>query len=503
MNMTIAHMLHGVSGLTRYAMSLIVVVGLAGCVSYVGIHSDKHMAQSSDYSNAQSLPTEGGTWPPLDWPAHFGDSQLPALIDEAVASSPTLAEAQARIDKASSYVEQVNATTLPQVDARYSSARELLSGNTILPPPVGGHWFNENNALVSASYELDVWGRNREALRSSTSEQKATIAEAQQARLILVASVAHSYNRLALLYALRDIAKHEVVSRKNIGQLTDIRVSHGLDNEVESRTVEVNVAASQTDVAELDGEITVTRYQLAALLGDGPDRGPRITRPTLSAAVNLVLPTQLSADLLSRRPDLVAAHWRVDAATHDIKVAKADFFPNINLNAAVGLDTFGFGKFFDSQSRQVQAGPAIHLPLFDGGALRAQLKDRYADYDTSVASYNQTLINALRDVATQIVTIQATDAQIVTAKHASDASRRAYELALIRYKAGLDPQLQVLSADLAQLTQSQRLTMLQMQRLDTQISLYEALGGGFDTMGTPLASTKKQIAVAISVAASH
>jgi NodT family efflux transporter outer membrane factor (OMF) lipoprotein len=457
----------------------LLATALAACVNYRGIRSDSHQAAVTDYSSAVSIPTQGGTWPAMDWAARFGDPQLVTLIQEAIANSPTLAEAKARVEKASAYVQQAHAATGPQADVKYAFTHEHLSGNTYLPPPIGNSTQDENTLTFGASYDLDIWGKNHEALRSAISERKAAEAEEQQARLILSTSVAHAYVHLALLYALRDVAQNEVASRKTIGSLTQERVKTGLDNEVESRTVNVDIDATQTDVSELDGKIATTRYQLAALLGKGPDRGLQITRPVLLDAPDDALPGSLPADLLSRRPDIVAAHWRIDASGHNVKVAKAEFFPDINLAAAFGYDAFGWGRLFSASSRQLQAGPAIHLPLFDGGALRSQLKDRYADYDTAVAAYNQTLIGALNDVATQVAEIRAIEQQQTTAQRAYDESRRAYDLEIIRYKAGLDPQLQVLSADVARLEQSQRVATLRMQRLDAQVSLIQSLGGGY------------------------
>lgn len=469
-----------------FIAALAVVLG--ACVNYRGIRSDSHPADVVDYHATLSIPAQGGAWPAMDWATRFGDAQLPALINEAIANSPTLAQAKARVEKASAYAEQAGAATGPSASATYSFSREHFSGNTILPSPIGNSWDSEHDLLASASYNLDLWGKNHETLRMALSEQKAADAEAQQARLVLATSVAHAYVHLALLYALRDVAQKEVKSRDAIGSLTRERVQTGLDNEVESRTADVNIDASQTDVSELDGKIAVTQYELAALLGKGPDRGLQIARPVLLEAPDLALPNSLPADLLSRRPDMVAAHWRIDATGHDVKVAKADFFPDINLVAAFGYDAFGWGHLFDAKSRQVQAGPAIHLPLFDGGALRAQLKDRYADYDLSVAAYNQTLIGALNDVATQVATIRAVEQQQTHAQRAYGASQRAYDLEIVRYKAGLDPQLQVLAADVARLTQRQRVATLRMQRLDAQIALIQALGGGYSSLTPDLAA---------------
>jgi outer membrane protein TolC len=136
----------------------------------------------------------------------------------------------------------------------------------------------------------------------------------------------------------------------------------------------------------------------------------------------------------------------------------------------------------------MQAGPAIHLPIFDAGALRSQLKERYADFDYDVANYNRTLINALSDVATQVSQIQSTDRQLVDSQQALDAQTKAYQLALVRYRSGLSQQLQVLNADDNRLAAEKSVINLQMARRDQQIGLIKSMGGGFDATQTGLAS---------------
>lgn len=459
---------------------------LAGCANYFGIKSDKQIATPAQLESAQSLPAQGGQWPSLDWAKQFGDPQLPQLIDEALAGNPTIAQAQARVAKASSYIESAHSALLPKANASYSWTRELLSGNGLYPPPYGGNWFTENNALASASWELDLWGKNRARLNSAVSQQKAAEADIEQARLTLAASVARTYNQLAQLYALRDIAVRETAARQSIGRLTDNLVKAGLNSATEQQTARGNVASSQSSVSDYDGQITRVRYQLAALLGKGPDRGLQISVPVLHPAGDIVLPDNLPADLVARRPDIVAARWQVEAALQDVKEAKAEFFPDVNLAAGFGFDAFGWSNFLKFTSRQSQFGPAIHLPIFDGGALRSQLKGRYADFDLSVASYNQTLVNALSDVATQVSSIRALDAQTADATRALDANTRAYQLAATRYGAGLVPQLQVLAADDNRLAAEQNVTALKMHRRDLQIALIQALGGGFDARQTGL-----------------
>lgn len=464
-------------------------LGLAGCVNYAGIGSKRQIAAPQQYETQASLANGGGQWPTTDWARQFGDPQLPKLIDEALAGNPTIEQARARIEKASSYVGSANSALYPDANASYAWTREHFTANGVVPPPFNGTWQSENNVLASASWDLDLWGKNRERLRQAISQEKVASAEAEEVRLSLATSVAGTYNRLAQLYALRDIEVRGIRNRENIGRITDGRVGAGLDTNVERQTAWGETATSRSAVSALDGQIAAVRYQLGALLGAGPDRGLGIADPTLADLPPVALPDNVPADLLSRRPDIVAAYWQVDAATHDVKEAKAEFFPDVNLSAAAGLDAFGWGRFLTAGSRQLQAGPAIHLPIFDAGALRSQLKGRYADFDFDVATYNQTLIGALSDVATQVAQIRAADRQLVDAQQALDAQTRAWQLAVVRYQSGLNEQLQVLNADDNRLAAETAVVNLKMDRRAMQIALIKALGGGFDASSAGLAAS--------------
>ncbi|GJH18398.1 efflux transporter outer membrane subunit [Caballeronia novacaledonica] len=477
------------SRIARTGVTLMVAAVLSACANYAGIHSDKEPAQPQDYATQQSLPADEGRWPASDWADQFGDAQLRALLDEALAGSPTLEQARARIAAASAYSETAKAGTMPRVDASYSYTRQRFSENALVPPPYAGSWQSENKGLLSASYDLDLWGKNREALKSAVSQVQASRADAEAVRLALDTSIARTYNQLARLYALHDIAQSEVDERDKIVRITAGRIANGLDTEVERKTAEADLASSRSALSALDGRIVATRYQLAALVGKGPDRGLSIARPQLGIGDEVRLPGNLPADLVSRRPDIVAARWRVDAMTHDIKEAKAEFYPDINLSASLGLDAFGFGRLLTAASRTVSAGPAIHLPIFDGGALRAQLKDRYAGFDYAVATYDQTLVTALNDVATNLSQIRSTDAQLVDANVAQDAAHSAQRLALTQYRAGLANQLTVLNAETNALASERAVANLKMDRRDQQIALAAALGGGYtDTSADALAA---------------
>lgn len=486
----------------RRAVSAIGIAVLSACANYAGIHSDKRIAQPQQFETSHSVPAEQGRWPDVEWAGQFGDAQLTALIAEALRSSPTLEQASARVRQAWAYSETAKAVTLPRVDANYSLTREQFSSTAMIPPPYAGAWQTENKGLLTASYDLDLWGKKREALRAAVSQARASEADAQFVKLALQTAIARGYNQLARLYALRDIAAQEVAHREQIDRIAAGRIATGLDTEEERKIAQANLATSRAAVAALDGNLLSTRYQLAALIGAGPDRGLSIARPTLGIGDEVRLPDNLPADLIGRRPDIVAARWRVDAMTHEVKQAKAAFYPDINLSAAIGLDAFGFGRFLTAASRTASVGPAIHLPIFDAGELRAQLKGRYAQFDDAVAAYDQTLVSALADVATQLGQIRSSDIQLVDAKTARLAARSADQLAITQYKAGLTNQLTVLNADLASLDADQAVANLEMNRRDQQIALASALGGGYADPSNSVGVTEA-VASAGPIAAAH
>src|SRR5471032_2459076 len=358
---------------TGWLLSLAVAAALPGCANFHGIGSDQHITATSATQDARSLPAEHGHWPAADWANQFGDHQLGELIAEALRNSPTLDQASARIAAAGAYVETARAATEVKVNADASITRQQYTSNALVPPLTTALFSVRNEPAYgggTSALEVNVWGKNSENLQASLSKLRISEAEQEKVKLTLSTAIARSYNELARLYALRELSGDDIAQRRQMRSLNAQRVGLGLDTAIEQRNVERGLASGQASLTALDGRILDVRYQLAALLGAGPDRGLLITRPALGAGDVVALPDNLPADLVARRPDIVMARWSVDASTHDVKVAKADFYPDINLGAALGLDAFGFGRFLNASSRTVSAGPAVHLPIFDGGALR-------------------------------------------------------------------------------------------------------------------------------------
>jgi NodT family efflux transporter outer membrane factor (OMF) lipoprotein len=237
--------------------------------------------------------------------------------------------------------------------------------------------------------------------------------------------------------------------------------------------------AAEADLDRIDGQIALARNQIAALVGKGPDRGldiPLPANPTLKA---LGVPANLSADLIGRRPDIVAARLRATAAAKRIDVAHADFYPNINLNGYLGYQSVGLSQLLTSSSLIGQIGPAISLPIFDGGRIEGAYRGARAEYDEAVATYDQTLTTALREVADALANQRELSNELGHSRASLAASEDAYRVTQQRYGAGLSRYLDVLTSEDTLVTQRQTVADLQARAFVQNVALVRALGGGF------------------------
>ena len=433
------------------------------------------------YAATQSLAaSSAAAWPVDAWWKAYGDAQLDTLVDEALNGSPTLAQAQARLRRAQALANQAKAAQLPGVSATGGVERAKQSYNNGIPPDFVPQGYNDYGRLsLNFDWELDFWGKNRAAVAAATSEARAAQADAAQARLMLATSVAASYADLARLYAERDVAERSVALRQETLNLVSDRVTNGLDTRGELRQAEAGPPNARAELAAVDEQIAQTRNGLAALLGAGPDRGLAIARPSTAALKPFGLPANLAADLIGRRPDIVAAKWRAEAASKRIGQAKASFYPNVNLAAAIGVQSLHLDKLFDSGSDVGSVGPAVSLPIFEGGRLKANLRVAEADRDSAVAAYDSAVTQALRDVADVAASERALDTRLSESRTALAANEDGFRIAKLRYKGGLSTYQNVLVAELAVLTQRRIVADLESRALTLDVALVRALGGGF------------------------
>ena len=460
----------------RRAFSL-ALVALSGCASVPEVGKRPDMAKVETLAAARTLAAPQADWPSDRWWRDFGDPQLDQLMDEALAGSPTITQAAARIRLAASQADFARAALLPKAGLMATARYSRISQNIGLPSD--GEWHLIGAGLLSASYSIDLWGRNRSALRAAVSEQNATAADAAEARLALTISVASVYMDLAELFLRHSVASDALKVRQATLDLVTRRFNAGLDSRTALDQAQAGADAAVGAVAAADEAIALNRNMLAALLGAGPDRGLEIRSPDLAHRRAPGLPADAAVGLIGRKPEVVSARWQVEAEGQHIAVARSDFYPNINLAGLVGVASVGLSRLFNDASLIGSAGPAISLPIFDGGRLRANYRGARARYDVAVTQYDTALLRALHDVADAVVSLHALAPRQLAADSAMAREEAAYRLSLMRYRGGLADYQSVLIVENALLDARDQAAALRLRGFILDIALVDALGGGF------------------------
>ncbi|HEY5721739.1 MAG TPA: efflux transporter outer membrane subunit [Allosphingosinicella sp.] len=438
--------------------------------------------EAAPLTEGLDLPEVGADqiWPDARWWEGYGDAQLTQLIEEALAASPTLDEAAARVRRAEAIAQQAGARLKPSVDASAQAGAVRISENIGIPAEILPSGWNDAGSLsVGLNYDLDLWGKNRSTLRAAMSDADAARADAEAARLALSTGIASTYAELVRLHAVKDAAVTNLRIRTDSEKLIQARKTAGLENDAALARAESGRSSAAADVSAVDEQIELVRNQIAALTGAGPARGRSVDLPDAPRLRSFGLPEDLGIEMVGRRPDIVAARLRTEALGSRIKAARADFYPNVRISALIGLGSLGLGNLFGAGSTFGTAGPAISLPIFSGGRLQGAYRGARADFDGAVAVYNQTLVQAVREIADVGARQRGLTARLGQTRAALAASERAYALIQARYRGGLTPYFEVLSAEDALNANRRAVADLEASAFALDVALVRALGGGF------------------------
>ena len=453
---------------------------LTACAAIPDLGREPQPKPVAAYAADQSFTAPAADWPQDAWWTAYGDAQLNQLMREALAGSPDLVEAEARVRQARAIAEQTGAALSPHLGAEATvvGAKQSYSQGA-LSPVIPRGWRDIGAVGLGLDWQLDFFGKNRALLAAASSQARAREADAAAARLALTTSIAQSYAELAQLYAERDAARDALRVRMESEELIAARVRQGLDTDAAQDRAQSARASAEAELRALDEAIGLNRQGIAALLGQGPDRALAILRPGPVAVRTFGLPTNLPAALVGRRPDVVAARLEAESARRRIKAARADFYPNVNLMALGGIESFGLDQLARSGSTFGAAGPAVTLPIFSAGRLEGAYRGARADYDLAVANYDRTVVHALNEVAESAVSARALDQRLTKSREALSAARKAYELTRQRYGRGLGTYLDVLSAEDALISNQRTVADLETRAFVIDVALIRALGGGY------------------------
>ena len=476
----------------RWLVLLPICAGLAACAM---IHHDSPPAALIPQDQIRladdiHLASEG--WPSARWWEHYHDPQLEALIERGLSHAPTLAIAREHVSQAHAQVELVRAGSDLQISGIAEADREHVSGHGFLSayaskdPAIGayGPWYWTGLVGVDAHYDIDVWGKQRDLVRAALGEQNAQRAEAAQAELEVSTGVAQLYYQIQIVYANLDLLKQlRSVEALELDTQT-ARHERGLVAVTQSAEARSQLLALDQQIASAQEQIVQTREALRALLGAGPDDLPQIA-PVALPAPSAGLPSTLSFELLSRRPDLQAMRWLVEASFDRIDSSKAAFYPSFDITAFFGFNALRMRNLFTHTAEQINLIPGLYLPIFDGGRLNAGLHGARTASNTLIEQYNEAVLDAVRDVAqtgSQIDDLdhraQLQHERIDALRVSSDSTEAQYERGLADRTASIQAKAPVIEGQIA-------LLQLNGDELEAEIVLTRALGGGYRSDDLP------------------
>jgi NodT family efflux transporter outer membrane factor (OMF) lipoprotein len=423
----------------------------------------------------------GAAMPAIDgeWWRAFGDPQLDRLIAAGLAANPSLDQALARVRAADARIENERAALRPQVTGSGQVAAARI-GDKFFPAPIGGNDTAIALAAANLRWNLDLFGRRRAQVAQAAATSQAARLDAAQARLAVSVSIAQTYVGLARAAKLIAVTDSFVATRRQAIGYVQSRIRNQLASQFELRAAQTLLAEAEQARAQAMGQRDVLVHALAALTGRGADLYPQIGTPTLMLDRRPAVPDALPADLIGRRPDLLAGQARIDAALQGRKAAAAAFLPDVSISALAGLTAVGPGNFFTGGAFTYSVGPAVSLPIFEGGRLRAQYRGATADLDDAVANYNDAVLGAVREAADAITTVRAGDEALAAQNNVVAGLRGTVDLDAVRVRNGLGSRLDAVDSGFRLLEAEQALVGFQADALTRRIQLVAALGGGFD-----------------------
>lgn len=489
---------------TLFILSLAVSAStFSGCLKrhYPDVYEtpEEALQESTDRAFTKS-PFVPGDWPDVNWWLMFNDLQLNELMCKALRDNPTIKIAQARIRLANYAAQAAGSPLWPTLGleadvTRYrvsktgaiasiaSLANSTTPVNPLPPPPIGppGFTFTQTEINLNGQYQVDFWQQNLNSFKAAVGEILATEADAAFSTVMLSISVAQAYFYLQVSYAREEVALRRIHNRAEYLKLIEKRLQNGLNNQLSLKSAQSNLISAEESLKEIQLEVEVYRDQLHALVaGDfqEPLDSICIERKEL---VQFPLPANLPLGLIAHRPDITAYAWRVEEAARRIKVAQADFYPNFNIMGLFGYQTIHPRELFKWRSIYGQAGPAVNLPIFEGGLLQAQLGEANENYYIAVEQYNQGIISAVQNVLDSLSGLKYVFGELEDRAQIVELAQQSLQITQGRFKSHIDSYLNVLDAELDQLTKED-LKFVSLGNYYLQFTnLISALGGGYDS----------------------
>lgn len=441
-------------------------------------------APSLDESLDTSLATPFftiGNWPDRNWWEMFGSCELNELIAIGLVQNPTILKSQARIEAAWQNAKVARSRLYPYLFFKADDSWEHLSKNGLyraLNPQIP---INANlvDLEFELNYDFDFWGKHCHIFQAALGEERAREIETIEAEIVIAAALSQAYFALKTNVRKREVYNQLVNTRQAILDLQQLLAKNALLSTLPPLQANENLLEAQKKLEVINAEISINQHQINILMGQGPDELLTLCEPLNNLTEQIALPCNLSLGLLGRRPDLMAQIWRADALAHEVGAAMADFYPDINIEAFIGLETVTLSKLFNLSSVTFGVEPALNLPIFTAGAIRANVRSKKAQFDEAIFEYNRLLLQSAQEVADLLAQARAIFNQKQQQEMIIEKAQDRYDLTLLRRQKGLDNLFAnyALYDDLLQ-KELANLDLLYNQYLSV-IRLVKALGGGY------------------------
>ena len=423
---------------------------------------------------------EGGDWVQAKWWERFDDPVLARLIDEGLRCSPNLMLAQERLKAAAQVALQKKAALYPELDLDILDLWVHLSQEGFFrafAPPVPAV-VNDLFIGLTFSYEFDFWGKNRDLFNAALGQVAAACAETLQAELVMTTSIAYTYFELQYLLRKKEILEERKANRETVTAIREQRQKGALDTVLDPLSAQADTLDLESELKDLEIDISAHSHKLKALVGLGQDADLGISRAD-PKPLRIHLPETLGLDLIGRRPDLIAQRRRLEAAAKEVDAAKTDFYPNINLKAFLGTESVIWSKLFSAKSWDIGALPALHLPIFTAGRIRAQLYDKNAEFNQAVYTYNQLILQAAREIADSLTKIGKLMEEIALRKKSLEVALSQEAISMRLLSGALAMRTDTLQAADNVLQKQLVLASIEYGTQLAEIELIRQLGGGF------------------------
>jgi NodT family efflux transporter outer membrane factor (OMF) lipoprotein len=429
---------------------------------------------------------ELGNWTPAQpadrlprdsWWNLYDTPEIGALEQQVIAGNPSLAAAVANYSAAKAQEAQARAGLYPSVDANAGVSRAKESQHAPLIGPTTPHYYDDNTVGGTVSYELDLWGRIRNEVAAGAANAAAAAADLENARLSLLAELVDDYIQLRGLDRDGAILKDTVEAYAHALSLTQQRHRVGIAAGLDVAQAETQLATARSQAAQVLAQRAVLEHAIAALLGVSPS-GFSI-EPAIVVVKLPPIPTDVPSTLLQRRPDIAAAQRRMEAANANIGVARAAYFPSLNLGAQGGFQSTSFANWLGAPSSFWAIGPNALVNVFDGGLRRAQVAQARAQFDVSAANYRSVVIAAFQQVEDSLADLNHYYDAAQQEKAAVDSAQRTVNLSMALYVQGAADYLTVTTSQTALLQAELEALDLDTLQLRASVALVRALGGGW------------------------